>query len=128
MDNVIRQALLGDQEAANVLTENNYALPCPLCGCELQHVKITITGQLEKEAEISQNHLIVNRHPRTGCFLDEKTIFANALSFWNERPTLPIGRCSNCKFYAYDTECCNINNTKIFPWDFCSLFEPREGE
>ncbi len=108
---LIRRALLGDQEAQKECTEKRIVLPCPCCGRTMKKVS---------------NGFV---HDNIKCILNLKYFkFTDTelISLWNTRPAPPVGKCCDCKFYTYYTECCNINNTKMFLGDFCSYFKPRE--
>lgn len=127
MDSLVRKALLGDREAQRECTEKGIVLPCPLCGDD-----VTIT-------EIpAHKHCIVNLPEYGGgCFIEcDNCTYAisgddvmDALRTHNARPAPPIGRCGECAAYGVfkDNQCVNTGYYRT-EQDFCSDFEPREGE
>lgn len=140
MDNVIRQALMGDRKSQEECTDKGIALPCPLCGDD-----VTIT-------EIpAHKHCIVNLPEYGGgCFIEcDNCTYAisgddvmDALRTHNARPAPPIGRCGECKhFTSFFSELgyCKIlsqekdlggegYHVEMLKTDYCSYFEPREEE
>ena len=109
---LIRRALLGDQDAQKQCTEKGIVLPCPFCGSE--NIVISNWGLCRVWCQVCLGKS------------DDQLSQADAIRKWNTRPAPPIGKCGDCKFYAYDTECCSVNNIKMFLGDFCSYFKPRE--
>lgn len=127
---LIRRALLGDQEAQAQCTEKGIALPCPCCGIQMERVSNGFA------------------HPNTKCILNLKYFkFTDTelMSLWNTRPAPPVGRCEDCKWSRQPTEqdyieigrdvlsykdscVCNFLEPADARWknDFCSYFEPRE--
>lgn len=110
---LIRRALLGDNEAQKKCTEKGIALPCPFCGEEAQLISekglYTIVC---KDGPCIGSDI----HPEYG-----EAMFA--LESWNTRPAPPIGKCVECKNWN-DGDCYRQELTKSD--DFCSYFEPRE--
>ena len=135
MDNVIRQALMGDRKSQEECTDKGIALPCPLCGDD-----VTIT-------EIpAHKHCIVNLPEYGGgCFIEcDNCTYAisgddvmDALRTHNARPAPPIGRCGECRHCVgvgkNQALRCTLNSFGVeFGLDFitsesfCSYFEPKE--
>ena len=106
MDNLIRKALLGDKQAQEECTEKGIALPCPCCG--------------RVEQAIINGSAVYHIH--ADCLMDARLV---PLHKWNTRPAPPIGRCGECKNWN-GGDCYRQELTKSE--DFCSYFEPREGE
>lgn len=121
---LIRCALLGDQEAQEECTEKGIALPCPCCG-----------GEVTFDSIAAHNHLIVELPDyEGGCFVEcndcTYAISGNdkkeALKLHNSRPAPPIGRCGECKSGSTlddDRVVCDVSRNIMLKTDFCSLFE-----
>lgn len=111
---LIRRALLGDQEAQSQCTEKWIVLPCPFCGNE--------------KPIISTREICKVWCPN--CLAKASGMFTQqgALREWNTRPAPPIGRCGECKFYTAMSHCQihSLGPDQYEPDDFCSCFEPRE--
>lgn len=126
---LIRCALLGDQEAQAQCTEKGIALPCPCCGIQMERVSNGFA------------------HPNTKCILNLKYFkFTDTelMSLWNTRPAPPIGKCGECKYSREPTKqdyeeldryslmhkdacVCTYDEPKeVWKFDFCSNFKPRE--
>lgn len=107
---LIRRALLGDQEAQKECTEKCIVLPCPFCGSS----KIKISKR-EVCHYFCQN-----------CFAKAEATFTQqgALASWNTRPAPPIGRCGECAAYI-DNKCSNTGYYKT-EQGYCNDFAPRE--
>lgn len=110
---LIRRALLGDQEAQKECTEKGIVLPCPCCGRPMEMVSNGFA------------------HTNTKCILNLryfKFTDTELISLWNTRPAPPIGRCGECKFYTAMSHCQvhSLGPDQYDPDDFCSYFEPRE--
>ena len=110
---LIRRALLGDQEAQAQCTEKGIMLPCPICGGE---IKI-------KQCDWDMFYPYCD-----GCKLTFNFLFdseKDAIEIVNTRPATPIGRCGECKNWN-GGDCYRQELTKSN--DFCSYFEPKEEE
>lgn len=127
---LIRRALLGDQEAQKECTEKGIVLPCPCCGRSMEMVSNGFA------------------HTNTKCILNLryfKFTDTELISLWNTRPAPPVGRCEDCKWsykpteqdyirigsdaISYNDACvCNFLEPADIRHknDFCSYFEPRE--
>ena len=122
---LIRRALLGDQQAQKECTEKEIVLPCQVCGAELEKNKVLISdGKTDM-----YRWTTVYQHPKnTNCVVDSIWFETNKLSLWNTRPAPPIGRCKDCKYYTAMSHCQihSLGPDQYEPDDFCSYFEPRE--
>lgn len=119
---LIRRALMGDQEAQQECTEKGIALPCPFCGG---------TG----------DNVALHNNPNStqfwgycwGCHTEGPIAHGsakNALSIWNTRPAPPVGRCKDCLWYLPKSKRCKYSLGGLWgevnELSFCSYFEPRE--
>lgn len=138
---LIRCALLGDQEAQKECTEKGIVLPCQVCGAELEKNKVLISdGKTDMYRWTN-----VYQHPKnTNCAVDSIWFEANKLSLWNTRSAPPIGRCGECKYSREPTKqdyeeldryslmhkdacVCTYDEPKeVWKFDFCSSFKPKE--
>lgn len=123
---LMRRALLGDQETQEECTEKRIVLPCPSCGGESRledmgwphHVYCTECGMRSVSAKWGED--------------GEKEVIKK----WNTRPAPPVGRCGECKSYTALGHCKLHSQepdqhdtgayVEMLPDDFCSYFEPRE--
>ena len=122
---LIRRALLGDQEAQKECTEKGIVLPCPCCGRPMEMVSNGFA------------------HTNTKCILNLryfKFTDTELISLWNTRPAPPVGRCGECKYFNHFFNAvghCMIHSqekdsfgdryrVEMLKTDFCSYFEPRE--
>lgn len=118
---LIRRALMGDQEAQKECTEKGIVMPCPCCGRSMEMVSNGFA------------------HTNTKCILNLryfKFTDTELISLWNTRPAPPVGRCRDCKFYMVLGHCqvhsqvadeCGPGVTvEMLPDDFCSYFTPKE--
>lgn len=129
---LIRRALLGDQEAQKECTEKGIVLSCPFCGASGDDVN------LDYNSDISQFWIHCWKCHADGPLANYNA--NDAFALWNTRPAPPVGRCGECK-HAYinffsassGTALCRLwtNKTEGIQMvmqqnDFCSYFEPRE--
>ena len=151
---LIRCALLGNQESQVQCTNQGIVLPCPYCGgdAELRH--------LSHETSFSETiDVFCVTCKKCGCnpfeFSDHNLFYTSkgiqkakllkqkALEKWNTRPAPPIGRCKDCVWsrepakedyteigrdvLAYkDSLVCDFCEDARWKDDFCSYFEPKE--
>ena len=141
MTDIERRALLGDRKAQEECTRNEIVLPCPFCGgpvtVKSQKVQYGLSGTIIscKKCLVqlySSDERAVPTHDgvRNTPIEKHKEI---GISRWNTRQIPPIGRCGECKHRSkHDPTVCNHPVTGIFdmlaPEDFCSYFEPKDGE
>ena len=112
---LIRRALLGDQEAQKECTEKGIVLPCPFCGSE--NIVISNWGlwRVWCQACLGKS--------------DDQLSQADAIRKWNTRPAPPVGRCEKCRHLVLGDHYreCNIGNLCSVSYDsFCCFFEPME--
>lgn len=118
MDELIRRALLGVQEAQRECTEKGIVLPCPRCGkggASTQYVM----GDYWYECP--------HCHSASGFHSSAEV----ALADWNTRPAPPIGRCGECsrsKVEWTGERTCNLSLRSVTVQDdyFCASFKPKE--
>lgn len=131
---LMRRALLGDQETQEECTEKRIVLPCPSCGGESRledmgwphHVYCTECGMRSVSAKWGED--------------GEKEVIKK----WNTRPAPPVGRCKDCVWSREPTEedykeldrdllsykdslVCDFWEREVWDKDFCSYFEKGEG-
>ena len=124
MDNLIRKALLGDEQTQEECTAKGIVLPCPCCKNESE--LLTEEGAFNGETPRQLYYIRCK-----SCFLRSGLYTSKiaALSKWNTRPAPPIGRCGECMNTTRsgsNTIFCDYFEGDITPDDFCSCFEPRE--
>lgn len=122
---LIRRALLGDQDAQKQCTEKGIVLPCPFCGNEYP----AITSIQGYGIEIKCQHCNITFSRVSYSYGRAKELCRSVtLEAWNTRTALPIGRCKDCKFYTAMSHCQihSLGPDQYEPDDFCSYFEPRK--
>lgn len=125
---LIRRALLGDQEAQKECTEKEIVLPCPHCGSEWTQVRYIGWEDTPQAFQAGYRGECTTCNAVTGAYKTER----GALAAWNTRPAPPIGRCGECKIKEKATVndngflICPVSGMEITDNDFCSYFEPRE--
>lgn len=115
MTDLERRALLGDRQAQEECTRRGIVLGCPRCGkggATTQYVM----GDYWYECP--------HCHSASGFHSSAEV----ALADWNTRPAPPIGRCRECakKKLRNGRIFCQVNRI-MNEDDFCSYFEPKEG-
>lgn len=122
---LIRRALMGDQEAQQECTEKGIVLPCPFCGN--QYPAITSVQGYGIEIKCQHCHITFSRDFYSYGRAKERCRSVT-LGAWNTRPAPPIGRCKDCKFYTSMSHCQvhSLGPDQYNPEDFCSYFEPKE--
>ena len=137
---LIRCALLGNQESQVQCTNQGIVLPCPYCGgdAELRH--------LSHETSFSETiDVFCVTCKKCGCnpfeFSDYNLFYTSkgiqkakllkqkALEKWNTRPAPPIGRCKDCFHYHSEgpgVGYCSRDDQGREETNFCSEFEPKE--
>lgn len=142
MTDLERRALLGNQQAQEEYTRKGIVLPCMCCGgkSELRHSSISTDF-----SEIIDTFFVICK--KCGCkpfeFSDMNLFFTKkgvekaeqlkikTISAWNNRPAPPIGRCWECKHLdstGSKPVCWHTNFPMQSENDFCSYFEPKDGE
>lgn len=116
---LIRRALLGDQEAQKECTEKGILIPCPWCKGEMQICHGDTYGYYKTKCI------------RCGAESPEKPSEWEAISRNNTRPAPSIGKCGECALWKEEKECpgafcCTITGMERESNDFCSEVEPKE--
>lgn len=124
---LIRRALLGDQEAQKKCTEKGIVLPCPFCGGKAM-MQQDITGRESYHVACSNVKDMCNLIAGLPMWSESEE---DALKVWNTRPAPPIGRCGECALWKEEKECpgafcCTITGMERESNDFCSEVEPKE--
>ena len=140
---LIRRALLGDQEAQKECTEKGIMLPCPKCFSD--GVKIEGDGHdiydpdtLGYLDSVPDSILYVTCDSCNLCSNcvtvedgeEREDAEKRLIAEWNTRPAPPVGRCEDCKWYVVKKpKCCGyckLIQTTFGCEEFCSYFEPKE--
>lgn len=122
---LIRRALLGDQEAQKECTEKGIVLPCWRCGGESEIQELHTGGK--------PIYAVTCKKTYCGAYGCAYSTQQKAIEYWNTRPAPPIGRCGECRFYTVLGHCmvhsqeadqygCG-NYVEMLKTDFCSHFE-----
>ena len=128
---LIRRALLGDEQAQEDCTDKGIVLPCPFCGGKAT-MQQDITGRESYHVACSSVKDMCNLIAGLPMWSESEE---DALKVWNARPAPPIGRCGECKCWqrnGSDWGSCSKWYTEdkvqafMLEDDFCSSFEPRE--
>ena len=122
---LIRRALLGDQQAQRKCTDEEIILPCPLCGGKASVQKV-ISGK--------ERYHVVCSNVKNACNLVSglpiwRGSAEEAIAEWNTRPAPPVGKCKDCinaTNPGSNIVFCDYFERDMMPDDFCSCFEPRE--
>lgn len=114
---LIRRALMGDEQAQQECTEKGIVLPCPFCGSE--NIIISNWGLWRVWCQECLGKS------------DDQLSQADAIRKWNTRPAPPIGRCKDCSWYLPISKRCRCGFSGLWgevnELSFCSEFKPREG-
>lgn len=122
---LIRRALMGDQDAQKQCTEKEIVLPCWRCGGESEIQELHTGGK--------PIYAVTCKKTYCGAYGCAHSTQQKAIEYWNTRPAPPVGRCRDCRWYEYGKAWypyCNhpdglANSVKTT--DFCSYFEPKEA-
>lgn len=112
---LIRRALMGDEQAQQECTKRGIVLPCPFCGSE--NIVISNWGLWRGWCQECLGKS------------DDQLSQADAIRKWNTRPAPPVGRCKDCinaTNPGSNIVFCDYFERDMMPDDFCSCFEPRE--
>lgn len=125
MTDLERRALLGDRHAQEECTRQGIVLGCWRCGGDAEVKCVSTVGRPLYAVSCKKHYC--------GAYGCAHRTEKEAISYWNTRPTPPIGRCGECKHRGKDDQTvCNHPVTGLFdmltPEDFCSYFEPKDGE
>lgn len=121
---LIRRALLGDQQVQKECAEKGIVLPCWRCGGESEIQELHTGGK--------PIYAVTCKKTYCGAYGCACSTQQKAIEYWNTRPAPPVGRCKDCRWYEYGKAWypyCNhpdglVNSVKTT--DFCSYFEPKE--
>lgn len=132
---LIRRALMGDQEAQQECTRQGIVLPCPICGKEscIDILDCYTAEGLDCECQIyrKESFKCVCNFLKGGCgtSIGVSKTKQEALEKWNTRPAQPVGRCKDCinaTNPGSNIVFCDYFERDMMPDDFCSCFEPKE--
>lgn len=125
---LIRRALLGDQQAQKECTKKGIVLPCWRCGGE--------SGIQELHTGGKPIYAVTCKKTYCGAYGCAHSTQQKAIGYWNTRPAPPVRRCRDCKFYTalghcqvhsqVADECGPEITVEMLPDDFCSYFKKRE--
>lgn len=123
---LIRRALLGDQQAQRKCTDEEIILPCPLCGGK---------ASVQKDISGKEKYHVVCSNVKNACNLVSglpiwRGSAEEAIAEWNTRPAPPIGRCKDCLWYLPISKRCKYSLGGLWgevnELSFCSCFESKE--
>lgn len=134
---LVRRALLGNQEAQKACTEKGIKIPCPTCGksdcIEIMDCYTAHGGGCECQDYKKDYFKCVCSYLNGGCgtSIGVSKTKEEALEKWNTRPAPPIGKCGECALWKEEKECpgsfcCTITGMERESNDFCSEVEPKE--
>lgn len=129
MTELERRALLGDREAQRECTIHGIILPCLKCHGEVKINSFAHNGNRMEmcfKCKRCGLELIYGQYLlKSG--MDAKTIEnPTPLAQYNTRPTPPIGRCGECKYWG--GRVCGVHDLMRDETGYCSDFEPKGGE
>ena len=118
---LIRRALLGDQDAQKQCTEKEIVLPCWRCGGESEIQELHTGGK--------PIYAVTCKKTYCGAYGCACSTQQKAIEYWNTRQAPPIGRCRDC--FQYHSEgpgvgYCSLDDQGREETNFCSEFEPKE--
>ena len=123
---LIRRALLGDQQAQRKCTDEEIILPCPLCGGK---------ASVQKDISGKERYHVVCSNVKNACNLVSglpiwRGSAEEAIAEWNTRPAPPIGMCKDCLWYLPISKRCKYSLGGLWgevnELSFCSCFNPKE--
>lgn len=113
---LIRRALMGDEQAQQECTKRGIVLPCPFCGSE--NIVISNWGLWRGWCQECLGKS------------DDQLSQADAIRKWNTRPAPPVGRCKDCLWYLPISKRCKYSLSGLWgevnELSFCSCFESKE--
>lgn len=144
MDDLVRRAMMGDQQAQVECTRRGITLPCPKCfgPVKVAIIKYDRSG-VEMEYKCQRCKLSV-RYTQPFIMDDSASADLSALSQWNRMSAPPIGRCKDCANWDKEHRAgreslgnyvcvCHewsdeeYGHMRYTPFDgFCNNFEPKE--
>lgn len=119
MDELIRRALLGDQDAQKQCTEKGIVLPCWRCGGESEIQELHTGGK--------PIYAVTCKKTYCGAYGCAHSTQQKAIEYWNTRPAPPVGRCGICSRQKPRGQSlfCYVNGI-VHSDGFCDYFKPRE--
>ena len=119
---LIRRALMGDEQAQQECTENGIVLPCWRCGGE--------SGIQELHTGGKPIYAVTCKKAYCGAYGCAYSTQQKAIEYWNTRPAPPVGRCKDCLWYLPISKRCKYSIGGLWgevnELSFCSCFEPKE--
>lgn len=130
---LIRRALLGDEQAQQECTEKGIVLPCPFCGSDSK-----VFADIDLFGVRCVDSTCIGHDMRAEYYVRDR-----AIEDWNTRPAPPIGRCKDCVWSREPTEqdykeldrdllfydgsmVCDFWERETWDKDFCSYFDSKE--
>lgn len=116
---LIRRALLGDQDAQQECTEKGIVLPCWRCGGESEIQELHTGGK--------PIYAVACKKTYCGAYGCAHSTQQKAIEYWNTRPAPPVGRCGICSRQKPRGQSlfCYVNGI-VHSDGFCDYFKPRE--
>lgn len=116
---LIRRALLGDQQAQKKCTEKGIVLPCWRCGGESEIQELHTGGK--------PIYAVTCKKTYCGAYGCAYSTQQKAIEYWNTRPATPVGRCGICSRQKPRDQSlfCYVNGI-VHSDGFCDYFKPRE--
>lgn len=116
---LIRRALLGDQDAQKQCTEKGIVLPCWRCGGESEIQELHTGGK--------PIYAVTCKKTYCGAYGCAHSTQQKAIEYWNTRPAPPAGRCGICSRQKPRGQSlfCYVNGI-VHSDGFCDYFKPRE--
>lgn len=121
---LIRRALMGDEQAQRKCTDEEIVLTCPLCGGK---------ASVQKNISGKERYHVVCNNVKNACNLVSglpiwRGSAEEAIAEWNTRPAPPVGKCKDC---GKQSMCCLRRGScgeNFKDDDFCNYFEPKEED
>lgn len=132
---LIRRAMIGNEEAQDLCTVKGIAIPCPICGKEscIDILDCYTAEGLDCECQSyrKESFKCVCNFLKGGCgtSIGVSKTKQEALEKWNTRPAPPVGRCKDCFHYHSEgpgVGYCSRDDQGRVETNFCSEFEPKE--
>lgn len=116
---LIRRALLGDQQAQKKCTEKGIVLPCWRCGGESEIQELHTGGK--------PIYAVTCKKTYCGAYGCAYSTQQKAIEYWNTRPAPPVGRCGICSRQKPRGQSlfCYVNGI-VHSDGFCDYFKPRK--
>lgn len=117
---LIRRALMGDEQAQQECTEKRIVLPCPFCGSDSK-----MFADIDLFGVRCVDSTCIGHDMRADYYLRDR-----AIEDWNTRPAPPVGRCKDCLWYLPISKRCKYSLGGLWgevnELSFCSCFKPKE--